>query len=93
MQAREYLESFAVQEAITQALGQIIQQRPSNPVKALGKILIEAEEKKEEAKMLGESTSRPPAPNIRNPAAARARVRHPPRDDCPPSLLSRQSRR
>jgi hypothetical protein len=43
-----------VQEAITQALGQIIEQRPGNPVKTLGKLLIEAEEKREEGKMLAE---------------------------------------
>lgn len=52
--AREYLESYSVQEAITQGLGQIIEQRPGNPVKTLGKLLIEAEEKREEGKMLAE---------------------------------------
>ena len=48
--AREYLESFAVQEAITQALGDVIAKRPVNPVKAIGKYLIEQEEKRDEVR-------------------------------------------
>ena len=52
--ARAYLEQFAVQESITQALGHVIEKRPANPVKELGKFLVDAEEKREEAKMLQE---------------------------------------
>ena len=54
VQAREYLEAASVQEAITAALGHVIKERPTNPVKALGNFLVQQEEKREEAKMLGE---------------------------------------
>ena len=54
MSARDYLEGFAVQEAITAALGAVIAERPANPIKALSKKLLDAEEKREEGKMLAE---------------------------------------
>ena len=55
MSARDYLEGFAVQEAITAALGAVIAERPANPIKALSKKLLDAEEKREEGKMLATS--------------------------------------